>query len=127
MLLTNVCSCCVLYLMFVVSLLVFLFFKQKTAFYMRISDWSSDVCSSFLSHARDAGQYGLRRLAGGLCLAGRIGCGLRRRRAPLARSLKQVYIDRRTAASQGAALIISAWRLFVMANADATQIGRANV
>src|SRR3546814_995220 len=29
------------------SLLVF-FFKQKTAYEMRISDWSSDVCSSDL-------------------------------------------------------------------------------
>src|SRR3546814_7630033 len=31
--------------------LVFFFFKQKTAYEMRISDWSSDVCSSDL-HAR---------------------------------------------------------------------------
>src|SRR3546814_10816425 len=42
----------------------FFFFKQKTAYEMRISDWSSDVCSSdlllqtnsaralFLAHAR---------------------------------------------------------------------------
>src|SRR3546814_9935472 len=29
-------------------LLVFFFFKQKTAYEMRISDWSSDVCSSDL-------------------------------------------------------------------------------
>src|SRR3546814_17309103 len=28
--------------------LVFFFFKQKTAYEMRISDWSSDVCSSDL-------------------------------------------------------------------------------
>src|SRR3546814_17584631 len=28
---------------------LFVFFKQKTAYYMRISDWSSDVCSSDLS------------------------------------------------------------------------------
>src|SRR3546814_10611809 len=28
---------------------VFFFFKQKTAYEMRISDWSSDVCSSDLS------------------------------------------------------------------------------
>src|SRR3546814_10547893 len=27
---------------------MFLFFKQKTAYEMRISDWSSDVCSSDL-------------------------------------------------------------------------------
>src|SRR3546814_3368358 len=29
----------------------FFFFKQKTAYEMRISDWSSDVCSSDLSHS----------------------------------------------------------------------------
>src|SRR3546814_4337458 len=28
--------------------LMFVFFKQKTAYEMRISDWSSDVCSSDL-------------------------------------------------------------------------------
>src|SRR3546814_10831838 len=31
-----------------VSLVLFFFFKQKTAYEMRISDWSSDVCSSDL-------------------------------------------------------------------------------
>src|SRR3546814_8047955 len=33
------------------SLLLFFFFKQKTAYEMRISDWSSDVCSSDLLRA----------------------------------------------------------------------------
>src|SRR3546814_17571655 len=32
-----------------ISILRFFFFKQKTAYEMRISDWSSDVCSSDLS------------------------------------------------------------------------------
>src|SRR3546814_3013977 len=32
-------------------LVVFFFFKQKTAYEMRISDWSSDVCSSDLSRS----------------------------------------------------------------------------
>src|SRR3546814_9805860 len=32
--------------------LVFFFFKQKTAYEMRISDWSSDVCSSDLGNPR---------------------------------------------------------------------------
>src|SRR3546814_5743776 len=32
-------------------LCVFFFFKQKTAYEMRISDWSSDVCSSDLMDA----------------------------------------------------------------------------
>src|SRR3546814_2023745 len=31
-----------------ISLFCFFFFKQKTAYEMRISDWSSDVCSSDL-------------------------------------------------------------------------------
>src|SRR3546814_20817075 len=31
------------------SVLYFFFFKQKTAYEMRISDWSSDVCSSDLA------------------------------------------------------------------------------
>src|SRR3546814_3932031 len=31
----------------------FFFFKQKTAYEMRISDWSSDVCSSDLLFDRD--------------------------------------------------------------------------
>src|SRR3546814_10798580 len=31
---------------------LFFFFKQKTAYEMRISDWSSDVCSSDLSEFR---------------------------------------------------------------------------
>src|SRR3546814_8744706 len=45
---------CVLFLVFFVYVLAivlyffFFFFKQKTAYEMRISDWSSDVCSSDL-------------------------------------------------------------------------------
>src|SRR3546814_3796678 len=37
------------YLMFLIFFMfLFFFFKQKTAYEMRISDWSSDVCSSDL-------------------------------------------------------------------------------
>src|SRR3546814_6957984 len=32
---------------------VFCFFKQKTSYWMRISDWSSDVCSSDLGRRAD--------------------------------------------------------------------------
>src|SRR3546814_1218627 len=48
------------------------FFKQKTAYEMRISDWSSDVCSSDLAGALDhphvggVGQIGRDADAGGL-------------------------------------------------------------
>src|SRR3546814_10528414 len=34
--------------MLCIEVCVFFFFKQKTAYEMRISDWSSDVCSSDL-------------------------------------------------------------------------------
>src|SRR3546814_10619670 len=39
---------------------MFVFFKQETAYELRISDWSSDVCSSGLALRND----GARRLAG---------------------------------------------------------------
>src|SRR3546814_5857070 len=35
------------------SFIFFFFFKQKTAYEMRISDWSSDVCSSDLRPPAD--------------------------------------------------------------------------
>src|SRR3546814_16621495 len=34
------------------TVVCFFFFKQKTAYEMRISDWNSDVCSSDLTRAR---------------------------------------------------------------------------
>src|SRR3546814_7977222 len=42
-------------------LFIFFFFKQKTAYEMRISDWSSDVCSSDLSSSSMSGAAGARR------------------------------------------------------------------
>src|SRR3546814_5311643 len=51
-LLSCACDVCVVVTCF------FFFFKQKTAYEMRISDWSSDVCSS------DLGGPGARNGAG---------------------------------------------------------------
>src|SRR3546814_11065900 len=46
-------------------LLFFFFFKQKTAYEMRISDWSSDVCSSdLIEFGIGQGRESLERLAG---------------------------------------------------------------
>src|SRR3546814_5230280 len=46
-----------------VSLFVFFcFFKQKTAYEMRISDWSSDVCSSDLGHRRTGDLKGVKTM-----------------------------------------------------------------
>src|SRR3546814_8562220 len=41
--------------------LFFFFFKQKTAYEMRISDWSSDVCSSDLALHRRQRLCGIER------------------------------------------------------------------
>src|SRR3546814_3578207 len=40
-----------------VVLVIFFFFKQKTAYEMRISDWSSDVCSSDLAAMADPARW----------------------------------------------------------------------
>src|SRR3546814_8281373 len=45
--------------------MVFFFFKQKTAYEMRISDWSSDVCSSDLP-ARHLRAWREQRRTGGV-------------------------------------------------------------
>src|SRR3546814_10752866 len=46
-----VCCCSYMYVYyFLCFFFFFFFFKQKTAYEMRISDWSSDLCSSDLAH-----------------------------------------------------------------------------
>src|SRR3546814_5180576 len=45
---------CVVYSVLWWECICFFFFKQKTAYEMRISDWSSDVCSSDLIDPRQA-------------------------------------------------------------------------
>src|SRR3546814_15844773 len=69
----------------------FFFFKQKTAYEMRISDWSSDVCSSDLNppYARAGALRGRTRRANGAGagewrpLPPRAGTGEDRRARPL--------------------------------------------
>src|SRR3546814_10069608 len=55
----------------------FFFFKQKTAYEMRISDWSSDVCSSDLSaySLGSLGKSGGSAVAGGLSAVGQTAAG----------------------------------------------------
>src|SRR3546814_14949833 len=45
--------------MCILVFVIFFFFKQKTAYEMRISDWSSDVCSSDLIATRARGEINL--------------------------------------------------------------------
>src|SRR3546814_3868147 len=68
---------------------MFFFFKQKTAYEMRISDWSSDVCSSDLLERRsDAdimrgdGRRDPARRSGAQLVADPPGKALPRRRIP---------------------------------------------
>src|SRR3546814_7849075 len=44
----------------------FFFFKQKTAYEMRISDWSSDVCSSDLLDDASVKMYGVEAAGEGI-------------------------------------------------------------
>src|SRR3546814_10538714 len=54
---------CLLYMCCVLCFAVFFFFfKQKTAYEMRISDWSSDVCSSDL--CQSVGRHMIARGSG---------------------------------------------------------------
>src|SRR3546814_1002835 len=67
-------------------MIFFFFFKQKTAYELRISDWSSDVCSSDLIgnqriHFGDLARIAVE-IAGlglGVALQQRLGVGIRRR------------------------------------------------
>src|SRR3546814_2446371 len=64
------CLCLCLILLMSLNVLVlllvifFFFFKQKTAYEMRISDWSSDVCSSDLIMPPAAASSDVARMTG---------------------------------------------------------------
>src|SRR3546814_1286843 len=58
----RVMCCYVVFRCFFLSLWLFcfFFFKQKTAYEMRISDWSSDVCSSDLDARCRSGHHAIQ-------------------------------------------------------------------
>src|SRR3546814_7295127 len=83
---------------------VVFFFKQKTAYEMRISDWSSDVCSSDLAGDDRRARAAARALAAAPAArrAGRGADGrLRLRRAVAATHHRLCDQLRRTAAGHG--------------------------
>src|SRR3546814_5451699 len=65
------------------------FFKQKTAYEGRISDWSSDVCSSDLG---ERFEFAPRAVAAKRQRCGRIGLGLRQRTGLLQRNVGLVRL-----------------------------------
>src|SRR3546814_10065716 len=58
MVLSHYYFACIMVMFFVrLVVILFFFFKQKTAYEMRISDWSSDVCSSDLVQNAEVDLY----------------------------------------------------------------------
>src|SRR3546814_3827754 len=113
-------------------------FKQKTAYEVRISDWSSDVCSSDLDLERGGAAGDVRRIDRGDC------GGILRPRRPdrdHSASFASTAFIRLTSAGEGATGPIAAhsrhraWiaapfdsrRMSPSACANTAQIGRAHV
>src|SRR3546814_3045130 len=69
----------------------FFFFKQKTAYEMRISDWSSDVCSSDLVVER----LGRGRIGGHQFVPDRGAVGIGHRSSPVRRRYRGSARSRR--------------------------------
>src|SRR3546814_1421421 len=106
-------------------MLFFFFFKQKTAYEMRISDWSSDVCSSDLHHVLvSAHQRHLRLrkfVPAARRIARRLGLPrLRARRLPGGAQRRRV-VQRRARLRTVAAARVSAVRAQCRARRDAGQ------
>src|SRR3546814_2559979 len=59
----DILSVYICYFIFILFFFCFFFFKQKTAYEMRISDWSSDVCSSDLVQVSSEAQAHAQRHA----------------------------------------------------------------
>src|SRR3546814_3582246 len=80
------------------------FFKQKTAYEMRISDWSSDVCSSDLQHPQHHPDVTISQIApqqAGKHYRDQDQCAAHGRRSRLAQvRLRAVAADRLSAAQR---------------------------
>src|SRR3546814_9199909 len=111
----------------------FFFFKQKTAYDMRISDWSSDVCSSDLLQSLNQGEAAWNTIAIGLRVSDsllRCRCWQQRRRSPARgrRCLVRATGPAKCAARTGACSTARKWRCSSSTAAGrctSTQIGRA--
>src|SRR3546814_8790212 len=82
-------------------LLGIFFFKQKTAYEMRISDWSSDVCSSDLLLDLVEQQHAVRMLVDGIGeQPALVEADVARRRADEARDRMPLHVLRHVEAGQ---------------------------
>src|SRR3546814_6221651 len=124
--------------------IVFFFFKQKTAYEMRISDWSSDVCSSDLVFQDPYGSLSPRMsiaqiVEEGLKVHG-IGADAAERDALVVQALEEVDLDpdsrnryphefsggQRQRVAIARAMVLKP-RFVVLDEPTSAQIGRAHV
>src|SRR3546814_10758994 len=77
----------------------FFFFKQKTAYELRISDWSSDVCSSDLIGGRNLGPRPMELLLMGVgaCSAVDVTLILKKSRQQVSDCWVELEAERRSA------------------------------
>src|SRR3546814_4871433 len=106
----------------------FFFFKQKTAYEMRISDWSSDVCSSDLHQPRDAEVQ--QHLDFGLPYAGSrrdagAGAGLHHRRRRRICALRRRIGARYRQVRGAPVLLLRDWHEFLHGDCEAARRARA--
>src|SRR3546814_13807643 len=90
--------------MYLLLFLSFFFFKQKTAYEMRISDWSSDVCSSDLDAEHSGDERGIRGAVATAHLIERVFGGVRQRRHPRQGEEARTALDRVDKAENGVEL-----------------------
>src|SRR3546814_2672998 len=114
-------------------IVVFFFFKQKTAYEMRISDWSSDVCSSDLPLDSEAGQCrdarGILEYARQISIAAGLEHGCRDHRPtplPAWRRWRQ-FVTLASMDQSGTILPTTCWECSAHCGALVTEIGRAHV
>src|SRR3546814_11393587 len=93
----------------------FFFFKQKTAYEMRISDWSSDVCSSDLKRHAAARPGETRPAGSGKSRTGKGRADARprsrpqRRRQPVARAARRLRSEERRVGKECVSTCRSRW------------------
>src|SRR3546814_5246939 len=108
----NICF----YMLFM--LVSFFFFKQKTAYEMRISDWSSDVCSSDLA-AADAFIAGAAKpkVEPIATEADEAGQGAEPRKSPVMLRFDRALLAKVDAAAKRRGISRSAWIQFTVSRA----------
>src|SRR3546814_18762250 len=104
---------------------MFFFFKQKTAYEMRISDWSSDVCSSDLVYAV---AEMLRRFRGGAAVVmGALSPHTRNRQVAMFQAGEVDYLVATDAIGMGLNMDVAHVAFASLSQFDGRRVGRLTV